>query len=112
MHSLLSSNLVSKNIKTEIFRTIISPVVYGCESWSLTLREEHRLRVLIIFGTKRDEVTGEWRRLCNEELNELYPLPNIIQVIKLRRMRWVGHVAHMGERRGACRDLVENPEEK
>ena len=115
MHNLVSSNLVSKNIKIEIYRTIISPVVYGCETWSLTLREERRLRVLEngvlrIFGTKRDEVTGEWRKLYNEELNDLYSLPNIIEVIKLRRMRWAGHVAHMVERRGACRVLVENPE--
>jgi hypothetical protein len=78
------------------------PVVfYGCEIWSLTLREEHRLRVFKnrvlrgIFGPKKDEVTGEWRRLHNEELN-LYSSPNIIRVIKSRRMRWAGHVARMG----------------
>jgi len=111
----MSSNLVSKNIKLEIYRTIISPVVYGCETWSLTLMEEHRLRVLEngvlrIFGPKRDEVTGEWRKLYNEELNDLYSIPYIIWVIKLRRMRWAGHVAHMGEKRGVCRVLVENLE--
>jgi hypothetical protein len=109
--------LLSKNIKIKIYRTIILPVVlYGCETWSVTLREEHRLRVLEnrvlrrIFEPKRDEVTGEWRRLHKEELNELYSSPNIIRVIKSRRMRWVGHVARMEERRGAYRSLVERPE--
>jgi hypothetical protein len=63
-----------------------------------------------IFGPKRDEVTGEWRRLHNEELNDLYSSPNIIRVIKSRRMRWAGHVAHMGEGRGAYRILVGRPE--
>jgi hypothetical protein len=63
-----------------------------------------------IFGPKRDEATGEWRRLLNEELNGVYSSPNIIRVIKSRRMRWVGHVAHMGENRGAYRILVERPE--
>jgi hypothetical protein len=63
-----------------------------------------------IFGPKRDEATGEWRRLHNEELNDLYSSPNIIQVIKSSRMRWAGHVAHMGEKRGACRILVGRPE--
>ena len=67
-------------------------VLYGCETWSLTLREEHRLRmfenwVLRIFGPRRDEVTREWRKLHNEKLNELYSSPNIVQVIKWRRMR-------------------------
>jgi len=82
------------------------------------LREEHRLRVFEnrvlrrIFGPKRNEVIGEWRKLHNEELNDLYSSPNIIQVIKSRRMKWVGHVAHMGERRGACRVLVGKPEGK
>ena len=75
---LLSSRLLSKNLKIKIYRTIILPVVlYGCESWSLTLREERRLRVFEngvlrrIFGRKRDEVTGEWRKLRNEELKGL-----------------------------------------
>jgi hypothetical protein len=83
---------------------------------SLTLREEHRLRVFEnrvlrrIFGSKRDRVTGEWRRLHNEELNDLYSSPNIIWVIKSRRMRWTGHVARMGEGRGAYRVLVGRPE--
>ena len=107
MQNLLSSRLLSKNLKIRIYRTIILPVVlYGCETWSLTLREEGKLRVFEnmvlrrIFGPRRDEVTGEWRRLHNEELNDLYCSPNIVRVIKWRRMRWAGHVAHMGEERG------------
>jgi hypothetical protein len=69
-------------------------------------------RVLRVFGPKRDEVTGEWRKLHNEELNDLYSLPNIVWVVKLRRMRWAGHVAHMGEDRGVYRVLVGKPEGK
>ena len=82
-------SLLSKNLKIKIYRTIILPVVlYGCETWSLTLREERRLRVLMrVFGPKRDEVTGEWRKLHNEELNDLYSLPNIVRVVKSRRVR-------------------------
>jgi hypothetical protein len=84
----------------------------------LTLREEHRLTVFEnrvlrrIFGPKTDGVTGEWRRPHNEELNDLYSSPNIIRLIKSRRMRWVGHVARMGEGRGAYRILVGRPEER
>ena len=84
---------------------IILPVVlYGCETWSLTMREEHGLRVFEnrmlrrIFRPKMDGVTGEWRKLHNEELNDLYCSSNIVRVIKSRRMRWAGHVARMGER--------------
>jgi len=98
--------------------TIILPVVlYGCETWSLTLRDERSLRVFEnmvlrrIFGPKR-EVTGESRKLHKEELNDLYSLPNIVQVIKLRRMRWAGHVARMSERRGVSRVLVGKAERK
>jgi hypothetical protein len=88
-----------------IYNTIILLVIlYGCETWSLTLREEHRLRLFKnkvlrrIFGRKRDEMTGGWRKLHNEELRDLYSLPSIIRIIKSRRMRWAGHVARMGER--------------
>jgi hypothetical protein len=88
-------------------------VLYGCETWSLTLREEHRLRVLRrIFGPKRDEVTGGWRKLHDEELHNMYSSPSIIRMIKSRRMRWVGHVAQMGKKRNACRILVGKPEGK
>jgi hypothetical protein len=91
---------------------------YGCETWSLTLSEEHRLRVFEnrvlrrIFGPKRDEMIGEWRRLHNEELRDLYSPPSIIRIIKSRRMRWVGHVARMGEKRNSYRLLVGKPEGK
>jgi len=77
------------------------------------LREERRLRVLRrIFGPKRDKVTVEWRKLHNEELRDLYSLPNIVRVVKSRRMRWAGHVARMGEGRGMHRVLVGKPEGK
>ena len=89
-----------------------------CETWSLTLREERRLRVFEnrtlrrVFGPKRDEVTGEWRKLHNEELNDLYASPTIIRVIKSRRIRWAEHVARMGEKRGVYRVLMGKPERK
>jgi hypothetical protein len=65
-----------------------------------------------VFGPERDEMTGKWRKLHNEELNDLYSLPNIVRVVKLRRMRWAGHVARMGKDRGVHRVLVEKPEGK
>jgi hypothetical protein len=99
-------------VKIKIYKTIILPVVlYGCETLSLTLREENKLRVFEnsvlrrIFGPNRDEVTGGWRKL-----HGLYSSPSIIRVIKARRMRWVVHVACMGEVRGAYNILVGKPE--
>jgi hypothetical protein len=110
VQNLLFSSLPSKYVKIKIYRTVILPVVlYGCETWSLTLREESRLRV---FGSKRDEVTGEWRKLHNEELNDLYCSLNIVRVIKSRIMRWAGHVACMGKSSSAHRVLVGKPEGK
>jgi len=96
----------------------MSLVLYGCETWSLTLKEERRLRVFEnrvlrrIFGPKSDEGTREWRKLHDEELNDRYCSPNIIWVIKSRSMRWTGHVARMEERRGVYRVLVGKPEGK
>jgi hypothetical protein len=90
-------------------------VLYGCETWSLTLREEHRLRVFEnrvprkIFGPKRDEVIGGWRKLHNEDLHNLYYSSSIIRIIKSRRMRWAGHVARVGVK-NAYRILVGKPE--
>jgi len=116
---LLSSRLLSKNLKIKICRTIILPVVfYGCEAWSLTLRKERKLRVFEnlvlrrIFGPRRDEVTGEWRRLHNEELNDLNSSANIVRVIISRIMRWTGHVARVGEEREVYRVLVGKSEGK
>ena len=119
VQNILSSRLLSKNLKIKIHRIIILPVVlYGCETWSLTLRGERGLRVFEnrvlrrIFEPKRDEVTGKWRKLHNEELNDPYTSPSIVRVIKSRRMRWAEHVARMGERRGVYRVLVRKPEGK
>jgi hypothetical protein len=111
--------LLAKNLKIKIYRTIILRVVlYGCKTWSLTLREERRLRVfenrvlrIQVFGCKRDEVTGEWRKLHNEELHDLYSSPHNLRVIK-SRMGWAGHVALMEEERGVYRVLVGKPEGK
>jgi hypothetical protein len=110
---------LSRNIKVKIYKTVILPVVlYGCETWSLMLREEHRLRVFEnmvlrrIFGPKRDEVTGEWGKLHSEELNILYSSPNIIRQIKSRRMRRAGHVERMGEERNVYRVFMGKPEGK
>jgi hypothetical protein len=102
----LSNCLLSSNVKDEIYKTIILPVVlYGCETWSLTLREEHRLRVFengvlkTVFGPKRDEGTREWSKLLNEELHNLYSSSHITRQTKSKQMRWAGHVARMGEDR-------------
>jgi hypothetical protein len=118
VQNLLFSGLHSKNTKIKIHRTIIVPVVlYECETSSLTLREELRSRVSEyrvlrrIFGPKRYEVTGEWRKLHNEELNDMY-LPYIFRTIKSRRMRWVGNVAFMWERRVIYGVLMGKPEGK
>jgi hypothetical protein len=115
--NLLSSHLILKNLKIKIYRTVILPVMlHGCETWSLTLGEEHRLRVfesrvLRIFGPKREE-DESWRKLHNDELLDLYSLLNIVRVIKSGRMRWARHVAHMGEGSSAYRVLVGRPEGK
>ncbi|KAJ4435463.1 hypothetical protein ANN_18079 [Periplaneta americana] len=116
VEKLLSSSLLSKNLKVRIYKTVILPIVlYGCETSTLTLREEQKLRVFEnkvlrkIFGAKRDEVTGEWRKLHNAELHALYSSPDIIRNIKSRRLRWAGHVARMGESRNAYRVLVGRP---
>ena len=118
MQNLLSSSLLSKTLKIKIYRTIILPVVlYGCETWSLTLREKRRLQVFenrvlrTVFGPKRDEV-GEWRKLHNEELRDLYSLPNIVRLVKSRTMRLAGNVARMGEGRGVHRVIVGKPKGK
>jgi len=103
VQNLMSSSLLLKNLKIKIYRTIILPVVLcGCETWSLTLREERGLRgfenrvLRRLFGPKRDEVTVEGRKLHMEKLNDLNCSPNVIRVIKSRRVRWTGHVARMG----------------
>jgi hypothetical protein len=119
VQSLLSSCLLSRKLKVKIYKTIILPVVlYGCETWSLTLREGHRLRVFEnrvlrrIFGPKGDEVTGQWRQLDNMELRNLYSSSDITRQIKSRRMMWTGHVARMGEGRNVYRVSVGKPEGK
>ena len=99
-------------------RSDVHVVLYGCETWPLTLREERRLRVFEnrvlrrVFEPKMDKVTGEWRKLHNEDLTDLYSLPNNVRVVKSRRMRWAGHVARMREGRGVHRVLVGKPEGK
>ena len=115
----MAFSLLSKNLKIKIYRTIILPVgFYGLETWSLSLREECKLRVFEervlrrIFGSRRDEVIGEQRKLHNEDVNDLYSSSDIVRVIKSRRMRWTVHVVCMGERRGVCRCLVGKPEGK
>jgi hypothetical protein len=119
VQNLLSSHLLSKNVKVRIYKTIILPVVlYGCETWSPTVREEHKLMVFEnrvlrrIFGPKTDGETGGWSKLHNKELHNLYSSPSIIRIIKSRRMRWVGHVARMEEKRNVYRLLVGKPQGK
>jgi hypothetical protein len=119
VQKLLYSSLISKNLKIKIYRNTILPVVFhGCETWSLTLREERRVRVFEnrvlrrILGPKRNEVTGEWKKLHNKELNDLYCSPYIARVIKSRRMRWAGHVARVGEGKDVYSVLVGKPEGK
>jgi hypothetical protein len=115
VQNLLSSRLISKNLKIKIHKTVILPVVlYGCETWSLILGEEHRLRVFEyrvlrkIFRPEREE-DWSWRKLHNDEFHSLYSSPNIVWVIKSRRMRWAEHVARMGEGRSVYRVLVGRP---
>jgi hypothetical protein len=106
-------------LNVKIYKTIILPVVsYGCETCSVILREERRLRVFenrvlrCIFGPRRDEVTGEWRKLHSGEFHNLYSSPDIIRQFKSRRKRWAGHVARMEAGRNVYRVLVERPEGK
>jgi hypothetical protein len=113
----LSSHLISKNLKIKKYKTVILPVVlYGCETWSLTLGEENRLRVFEnrvlrkIFGPKREE-DGSWTKLHNVELHRLYSSPNIVREIK-SRLRWAEHMAHMRVGKGVYRVLVGRPEGK
>jgi len=103
LQNLLSSSSLSKTRNTKIYRTIILHVaLYGCETWSLTLREGRWLPVYenmvlrIVFGSKRGEVRGEWRKLYNEELRNLHTLPNIVRVVKSRRILWAGYVVGKG----------------
>jgi hypothetical protein len=114
------SFVFSSHIKKpeKIYKTVILPVVlYGCETWSFTLREEHRLRVFEnrvlrkIFGPRRD-VDRSWRKLHNDEIHSLYSSPNIVRVPKTRKLRWAGHVARMWEGRGVYRIFVGKPEGK
>jgi hypothetical protein len=118
VQNLLSSCLISENLKIKIYKTVILPVVlYGCETWSLTLGEEHRLRVFEnrvlrrIFGPEREE-DGSWRKLHSDELHSLYSSPNIVRVIKSGRMRWAGHVARLGTGRRVYRVWVGGTEGK
>ena len=119
MQNLFSSSFISEDLTIEIYRTIILRVVlYGCDTWLLTLRKEYRLRMSenrVLrkrIGSKRDQVTGKWRKVRNEELNSPYSSPNIIRVIKSRRTKLAGHVARVGERRGTYRILLGKPERK
>jgi hypothetical protein len=119
VYRVLSCRLLSRNIKVKIRNTIILPtVLYGCKTWSFTLREEHRLRVFEnrvlrrVFGPKREEVTGEWRKLTNGELRNFYSSSNIIRQIKSRKMRWAGHVARMREEEKSTGFWWESPRQR
>jgi len=119
VQNLLSSSLLYKNLKIKIYRTIILlDVLYGRETLLFILREECKLGVFEnsalrrIFGPRRDKVIGKWRKLHNEELCDLYSSPNIVQMIKSRRIKLVGHVARMGERRGIYKVFVGKAEGK
>jgi hypothetical protein len=119
VQSLLSSRLLSRNFKVKIYKTTILPVIlYGCETWSLTLREEHGLRVLEdrvlrrIFGPKGDEVTGECRKMHNVEFHNLYSSLDVFRQIKPRRMTWAGRVTRAEKGRNVYRVLVGKPEGK
>ena len=111
---MLSSSLHSKKLKVIIHKTIILLVVlYDCETWPLTLREEQRLRVFEnkvlrkIFVAERQEITGEWTKLHNAELHTLHSSPNIITNLKSRQLRYAGHIAHMEQFRNAYGNLRE-----
>jgi hypothetical protein len=119
VQSLLSFLLLSRNVKVKIYKTIFLPaVLYGCETWFITLREDRRLKVYEnmvlrkIYGPKRDEVTENWRKLHNEELHNMYSSPDIIRQMKSRRMKWAGHVARMVEKRKLYKLLVGKSERK
>ena len=119
LEKILSFCLLSKKLKLYRHETIIlSVVLYGSETWSLTLREEHKLRMFEnkvlrkIFGAMRDKITGEWRKVQNAELHALYSLPNITRNLKLRRLRWAGHVACMEQSRNTYRVLGGKSEGK
>jgi hypothetical protein len=117
--NLLSSSSLSEKLKIRIYRIIILPLVlYGCKTWSITLRDERALRVFEnrvvrrMFGPKRDKVTGQWRKLHNEELSDLYSSPNIVRVITSRRMRRVGYVTCMGKEEAYTGFWWENVKER
>jgi len=117
VQKLLTSRLISSKLKLKIYGTVILPVIlYGCESWSTTLADEHKLRVFEnkilrkIYGPKRDETTGEWRRLHNEGLHGLYDSPDVVKVMKSRRLRWASHV--VGGKRRLYSILVGGPDGK
>jgi hypothetical protein len=111
--------LPSRNVRVKFYKIIILPVaLFGCETWSITLRKEHRLRVFEnrvlrrIFVLNRDEVTREWRKLYNGEIHNFYSSPNIIRQIKSGKVRWAGPVARTGREKKVYRVLWESPEER